>query len=318
MHLRLDFFLLGGVEMESIGSKLHEFRRKRGLSRRKVVEGICDESTLYRIEQDQQEPQLFTLRQLCKKLGISITDILSPDDRVKLIHKRKMKQLCRKYVYDQEYAKLDMLIKNIEKDISQDYIMDFEFSRFIHWHKAILSHELYNEINHAKQELISLLPKNGLFITETDFGAANSLGYVYLELNEKSAALGLYLSLALQYEHLPVIEDKLLYVRVMYNYIYTLYSKEDYNEVIDSGKKLIEFLKANYLNIMLAKIHHMLGITYEKLEMFLEAESHMRKSMDLFLLDEQLFNYLKSLRALAEIQFKLGEIEEGIKSTRFV
>lgn len=117
--------------MESIGPRLYEYRKLRGMSRSKLAKNICDKSTLYRIEKGLQEPQLFTLTQLCLKLDISINDILNPLSREDIKYISYTKHLCRKYVYDQDYSKLECLIEKAKKDISQKNIKDADFLRFI-------------------------------------------------------------------------------------------------------------------------------------------------------------------------------------------
>lgn len=180
-------------------------------------------------------------------------------------------------------------------------------------------HELKNDIDQAKLLLHDLIPKTEEnFVTETDFGIGNSLGYVYLDLDNKNAAYELFKKVTKKYENLPVIADKLLYVRVIYNYIYSQYYMEDYDGVIEYGLKLLNFLEVNHLKIMFAKLHHLVGIAYEMKEHLKEAKIYVKRAADFFLIDNQLFNYLKTLRALAEIQFKLGNFDEGTRALQIV
>lgn len=233
MHLRID---LGGALMDSIGEKLREYRRKRGMSRKSLAEGICDESTLYRIEKVAQEPQLYTLRQLCKRLGIPLTHILSTHDQGTSIFISSLKHLCRKYVYERKFKDLDILINSIEKENHRLIHSDLDFSRFIEWHKAILLHEMQNDLHQSIKLLTKLLPAKGL-ITETDLGIANSIGYLYIELQEYNRALETFHMILNMYDEFPAIEDKLLYVRIVYNTIYTLYYLDHFDEAIKLGER---------------------------------------------------------------------------------
>ncbi|TRM10894.1 helix-turn-helix transcriptional regulator [Lentibacillus cibarius] len=53
--------------MGTVGDKLHYYRKKRGLSRKDLVDGVCDESTLFRIEKENHLPNIYLVEQLCRK-----------------------------------------------------------------------------------------------------------------------------------------------------------------------------------------------------------------------------------------------------------
>lgn len=304
--------------MESLGSKLYEYRKLRGMSRRKLSEGICDISTLYRIENGLHHPHIQTLKLLCQRLGVPMNRLLTFIDQEEIQYIYNTKQQCRQLVYEQKFHELEQLLEEIETETKQKNLVDLDFDLFLQWHKAILLHELKKEIQQAKIQLIKLLPKTGSYVTETEIGIANSLGYIYLESNEITKAEEIYNSIIKTYDSIPFIEDKLLYVRTVYNFIYTQYQRQHLQQVFDYSFKLLNFLDANHLKIMYAEIHHLLGVTYDKVNQLPKAIKHMKKAAHLFFADEEMYYYLKSMRALAEYQFKAGNDREGITSLNIV
>jgi hypothetical protein len=69
---------------------------------------------------------------------------------------------------------------------------------------------------------------------------------------------------------------------------------------------------------MVGRLHHLLSITHEKLNILDEAENYMTKAAQIFLAESKLFYHVKSLRILSEIQFKSGKIHEALQTLRLV
>lgn len=304
--------------MDSLGSKLYEYRKIRGMSRKELSEGICDISTLYRIENGLHHPHIHTLKLLCQRLRIPMNRLLTLIEQEEIQYIYNKKQQCRQLVYEEKFDELAQLIHEIEMENKKRELIDFDFDLFLQWHKAIISHELKGDIQQAKVELEKLCPKSGVYVTETEIGIANSLGYIFLDLDKFDQAMEIYQSIMKTYEKMPFIEDKLLYVRTVYNFIYSLYKNHQFEKVIDYSLKLLHFLETNHLKIMHAEINHMLGVVYERLNQLPKAIIHMEKATFLFFINDKKYYYLKSLRALAEYQLKNGDHEKGKTSLYYV
>ncbi|WP_082051244.1 helix-turn-helix transcriptional regulator [Rossellomorea aquimaris] len=53
--------------MKIIDKNIEYYRKKAGMTRKDLAEGICDESTLFRIEKGSQNPRLDLLFEISKK-----------------------------------------------------------------------------------------------------------------------------------------------------------------------------------------------------------------------------------------------------------
>jgi transcriptional regulator with XRE-family HTH domain len=294
----------------TIGERIKAFRKRRGMTRKELANDICNLSTLLRIEKDEQEPRLYIIQQLCERLELPVSYIINPLEDADIRHISHVKKLCREFVYHGDYEALQALIEQIEES-KENFFKKEDFKKFIHWHIAILCHKKENNILMAEQELLRLMPQNNNLVSETDIGIANSLGLIYLTLDKREKAMELFSNSLLSMDYLPSIEDRTLYVRVGYNYAHTLFLKQNYDEVICIGLNILYHIQSNYLGYMVGRLHHLLGITYEELNILDEAEIYMTKAAQIFLAESKLFYHAKALRALCEIQFKAGKIHEG-------
>lgn len=62
--------------METIGQVLKEFRKEHGMTQKELSQGICSQSVLSRIENDEEIPNIVVIQQLCHRLGITIDQLM--------------------------------------------------------------------------------------------------------------------------------------------------------------------------------------------------------------------------------------------------
>lgn len=62
--------------MEAIGQVLKEFRKEHGMTQKDLSQGICSQSVLSRIENNEEIPNIFVIQQLCHRLGITIDQLM--------------------------------------------------------------------------------------------------------------------------------------------------------------------------------------------------------------------------------------------------
>lgn len=301
---------------KTIGERIKHFRNRRDLSRKELAKDICDESTLLRIEKGKQEAKVLNIQRFCEKLEIPLSYIINPLEDTDIKYINHIKKLCREFVYYDDYEALQTLIDEVEKN-QKALIEKEDVKKFMNWHKAILSHKKENNLLKAEEELRHLIPEGNL-VSETNIGIANSLGLVYHALNKKEEAIALFNKALLSIDQLAIVEDKTLYVRVGYNYAHSLYNKESYDKVICVMHTVIYHIQSNHLAYMSGRLHHMLSIAYDKLNLLAEAEEYMAQAAQFFLAKSNMFYHVKALRALSEIQFKAGKRDEGLQTLNTV
>jgi len=72
----VNLHILEEAVMEAIGQVLKEFRKEHGMTQKDLSEGICSQSVLSRIENNEEIPNIFVIQQLCHRLGITIDQLM--------------------------------------------------------------------------------------------------------------------------------------------------------------------------------------------------------------------------------------------------
>jgi len=151
------------IECNSIGMMIKALREKAGLSLGQLSRGICDKSTLYRIEQGKSPGHLWNLEAIMQRLGrdISLYDnfFLSKDDFIAM----QLRDRITTNVASCQYKEASTLLAELE---SMEYIMQHNvFRQFVDMIKAIL---LYADQDEPHIEYPQLL-LNALRITCPQF-----------------------------------------------------------------------------------------------------------------------------------------------------
>lgn len=298
--------------MKSVGKRIREYREKRGLSLQELAEGICSPDTLWRIEKRNFSPSFFILEKISQKLSVPLRyllDRMEDDPPMKTI--RQEMDLCREFVYYEEYELLHAIVEHIIELVKVLEEVPISIHIFIEWHKAILLYRKEENFAEAEDHLRTLLPPTLIPVTELELGIANSLGLVLMKLSRLSEAEEIFANALRVLKELPVLEDYTLYPRITYNLLSIWYQREWYDEVIKKGYLVLYDLYRTHLTYMAGEIHHLLSLTHEKKGQLEEAVDFMERAACFFYTENRYELYLRALRALADVQLKKGDVEGG-------
>lgn len=296
----------------NIGTTIEYIRKKAGYSREFIKEGICDESTIYRIEKGDQIPRLDILQKICNKLNVSIDFILSLDNvDTSYNYINKVKKLCREFLYQHEFTSIRYLITDGEAHMKNNpSLYDDDFCRFLAWLKAILVHKIDQQPKKAEALFRELL--NSKIINELDINIANSLALVLIELKNYDDASHILRSGMKASENLPFADDKSLYPRISYNLSYIHYIFGEYDKSIDICYRLQYYLLSNHLLYSKGELCHLLGITFEKKGELDNSYHYLKKATAIFFAEEKNIYYIRTSLAFSEICFQMENYREGI------
>lgn len=286
--------------METIGKKLWYYRGKRGISRKKLVDGICNESTLFRTEKGNTLPSMFILDALCKKLNIPLSLLFDEDFPGKKHSIVYLKQRCRKHVYNKDFDNLAEDIDNFKTLIRETDLQNRFHTLFITWHEAIVLNEKYNQPVLAKQMLLNSLPNK--VILETEISMMNVLGLICVSMEEKEEALSCFQKAFQAAKNIPFLEDQTLYVRIGYNLASRLYYLGNYQQVVQLADELICFLKNYHLFYLKGRTFHMLAKSHEKIGDHELAEKFMENAVAIFSIEGKKEYLQKAQKDLKEIR----------------
>ncbi|WP_070120888.1 helix-turn-helix domain-containing protein [Bacillus marinisedimentorum] len=288
--------------MSTVSKNIEYYRKQAGMTRKDLAAGICDESTLYRIEKGAQNPRLDLLYDICRKLKVPIDFVISDLHYNDLMEIERYKNLCRELTYNEDYEALTLTIEEFDKllDLYKHQAEYASTKRFITWHKAVLLHMKENNPAEAEDQLKSIYEQR--LRTELDIGICNSLGLVKLNRQGVAAAINYFKKAYSAIEDLPFKSDFTLAPRVAYNLAYCHYYNGNLHEAITLAYKIIEMLEKKQLSFIMGKTKHMLGKINMKLGDYEQAREYLIEAKFLFRLEKNEAHYRKTEADLDEVQ----------------
>ena len=122
MHYRIPYERGESVTCFSIGTMISTLRTRAGLPREQLCRGICDKTTMLRIEQDTSSEHIFMLEALLQRLGrdigMYVNFFLPKDEFVAMQLREKIEELVAKQRFNKasclldELSGMEMIMKN--------------------------------------------------------------------------------------------------------------------------------------------------------------------------------------------------------------
>ncbi|MDW0115082.1 helix-turn-helix domain-containing protein [Sporosarcina saromensis] len=283
--------------MNDLGNKISNFRKSKGYTIKELASNLCDESTLYKLEQGKHIPRLEILNDICLKLEIPFKALFHFDEEVE-----KLKKLCRESVYSEDYLLLEITLDECNKVLNQlsSIYAKNEFGRFIQWHRAIMIEKKENRAIDALPILNSLVNLNNCG-SELDISILNSIGLIHLSLNNNDVAYKIFRVIYNKIKNYKVVEDLTILPRVGYNYAHSLYNIDNYSEALVVINEVLYYLETHQLMYSLGETYHMKGLLSKKCGLINEAVDDFQNAILLFTLTKERKNLLRTKNDLAKI-----------------
>lgn len=283
--------------MNDLGKKVAYYRKLKGFSIKNLADNICDESTIYRLENGKQLPRVEILIEICMKLELPFNALFPFNEEVE-----NLKKLCREFSYSGDYLSLELTLEKCEEvllKLKAPY-RKHEFHKFIDWHKAIMIHKKDGKHKVAISILGNLVTQKSCS-SELDINIMNSTGLIYQSLKDYDAAFTIFNNIYPKVSQLKIIEDSTLIPRVGYNYASSLYHLQDYIGALEVANRLLFYLETNYLTYLLGEIYYIIGVLENKLGYIKDAEAAFKQSIMVFSLIKSESQKAQAEKAIKEL-----------------
>ncbi|UOY94534.1 helix-turn-helix transcriptional regulator [Ectobacillus sp. JY-23] len=271
--------------MEQIGLIIKDVRKALGYTQKELVEGICSQAQLSKIESGKENPSSVTLYKIAKKLGIDINYFFNVAQSPQLEYMKNIKAEMRKQVRNRNYGEVAALIKR-EKD--KQIFQDIDSQQFFLWHEGVCVY--YLERNEEKaisflKTALRMTSRTPHFATEREIEILNSIGIIYNETKKYEESIETYTK-ALQLIHTEHEESYKVKIRVLYGLSKSLTAIQKFTEsvdYIDLGIK--ECLKQETLYLF-GELHYQQGVNWHHLNEKERAVQFMQKAATIFELQQ--------------------------------
>jgi len=233
-----------------IGDYIISQRKKKGMTQKELVENICSEVTLSRIENNQQTPNYNTVTKLLMKLGLppSLFPAYMNEKELELL---TLRHEINQHLIHERHDEAEVLLNKMIRKAKGETV----FEQYVAYIQAIMlmksnAEEALNAlIKAAKMSINDLAPKNILrqAMTQDELGMLKNIAICYERTNKYDEAIEIYYAI-LEYIEEKVIAHKdisALYTAVTYLLSCLVGQKGDMKEVIrlcdDGIKRCLEF-----------------------------------------------------------------------------
>lgn len=242
-----------------IGEQIKELRKHFGLSQQELCKDICSQSFISRIESGDISPSAHLLYRLSMRLGIDITYFLESVYVTRMDYVQEVLLQLSESLKKKNYEHIRELVE-YEKD--NPLFKQFKNKQTLLWYEAIY---LY-KVHHAYKQAISLLDE-ALSMKETTLKSYSEKEIeicltkvnILTEMEDYEEAIRLFGDIMVFLKQLPFIRDKVLLIKVYYNYSRVLYLKGDLASSLEYARKGIKECKGNRILYGLGELYFQMG-----------------------------------------------------------
>lgn len=200
---------------------IRDRRKQMGLNQSELAQGICTQATMSNIENKGTVPSLTTLISLCKRLDLSLNDVVSDFRAQEDTDADKFVTIERQLATGkiEDAAKM---INRIEKKISKEDVLNNKLYQFLAGYTSLLQDDLDGAIFHFN--FVTDGTKNDLSMRSI---AANiCLGQIYLQKDQLDRA-GFYFDAMFDelLSHKVTDEMDLFWLKTCVNFSYKFYTE---------------------------------------------------------------------------------------------
>ncbi len=271
--------------IESIGDKIKNLRKKKGMSQEDLCKDICSQSEISRIESNKINPSSYILQQIAKRFGVSIDYFNHTSNTNRDDYKEEVKKILERNRRDRNYNEIERIIKQEENSPainSCNYMKNY-----INWHRGIVAYHLHGDTEVALKILNSCLDLNEAIFSDLEIEILNSMGIICR--NERMFDDSrLYFEKAFNsIREFPFTNRDRLLMKISYNLskLYTDINLLDESlSLCDNGIKLCKLNEDMYLY---AEFHYQSGRNWIKKENHRLGLDFWKKAIEILKIDDK-------------------------------
>lgn len=282
-----------------LGSHIHYFRVKKGLTQEQLAEAICSVSYLSKIENNYTIPSEEIYVLLLQKLGVSFEASLEQSKQF-----RKKLTTWKEAMADRKLSSND-LYHELRKDVKKV----FEFELILLFHileiRYFLQAKDLKKAESVKRKIIHYLDESSSEIKGDFLYVIGLLSYYHGNIQEAIV----YYYKAQSYFSQPIDQAELDY---RLGLVYTQLSK-----VMKANlhlEKALHMFSRDYYFERCIDCHIVLGVNFRKARKYEEARSHFKKTLKLFRHQEEPARLAMICHNLGYVSYEEENYEEAVSS----
>ena len=204
--------------IDSFGTIIKEIRKEQKMTQKMLSQGICSQSVLSRIENNEELPNVLVMAQICQRLGVTIDHVMTLSD-----HKNRSLSnqfdLLDLYFLKRDYRKLEQELKS--SSVTDNLSSAEDFQRYYYYLgvcEFTLRKNLVQALGYLKEALTYSTQKERAHLCDIEIQLISCIGKIY-GVAGRSTEARYYLSRSVQIFHETVKErTKSEFTQIFYNY----------------------------------------------------------------------------------------------------
>lgn len=291
--------------MLSLGTRIREMRRKKGMTQIDLAKELCTPSMISQIESDRARPSYKILFEISKKLDVTLDKLLvNVDLDLEYLSTFKMAQTM---IIAKEYRAALALLESVADHASEGNIPQLELLQALGTCQFYENQLQASELNF--QQLLEMASMEGQ--VETAVTAQLMLGLIAYEKRNLPVALHNWLQ-GLDELRRTDSPDPALEVELMTRVASAHFDSGKLQDAIDIYEDLVaRFCDSGHIQEM-AELHRRLGDSYRRLEQHSKAIHHLEQSITLYKTMRFQHSLLEVRRQHAILQGERGQVNEAM------
>jgi transcriptional regulator with XRE-family HTH domain len=275
------------VDYYKIGLVIKELRLKRNMTQKELVENICTQGQLSKIEKGEVIPNSSTLYELAKRLGVDINYIYERAASERSDYVMETFHIIRQAIRERNYQKVADVIRS-EKN--NPLFQSPHARQFLIWHEGIVAYYIEKDMNRSLQLLqqaVDLTLQSSVY-TERHIEILNSIGIIHLEEQQYEQAIDRFTQCLDLLTNTPHDIDITIKIRILYNLSKAYHRLNQYEKAIAHARHGIRECQQNETMYLLGELYFQCASSMMRAGREVGAVRKLfEKSLALFLMQEK-------------------------------
>ncbi|MEG9298326.1 helix-turn-helix domain-containing protein [Mangrovibacillus sp. Mu-81] len=273
-----------------IGEQIKELRRHFGISQQELCKDICSQSFISRIESGDISPSAHLLYRLSMRLGIDINYFL---ESIYVSRMDYVQEVMLQLSEALKMKKYDRLKDIVEYEKDNPLFKHFRNKQTLLWYEAIYMYKVHHNYKHAILLLDEALRMKQTTVkshSEKEIEMCLTKANIYTEEKEYKEAKNLFNDILSYLKQLPIIRDKVLLIKVYYNYSRVLYLNDQLDSSLHYAQRGIKECKENRILYGMGELYFQMGRIYrDQSENQLSLDNFEKAKMVAQLIEDRVF-----------------------------
>jgi transcriptional regulator with XRE-family HTH domain len=283
------------MEFSCIGKEIKYLRKIQGLSQKELSQGICTQAQISKIEKGEVHPLSSTLYLIAMRLGVDINYFFDIATAPRIDYVNEVMLQIRESVYNINYEEVRAIIKAEENNPVFNRVK--KFKQFLIWHQGMC--EYFINRNHNKSldllyNAFEMTYNRKNMLSEREIEILNSIGVIYLEINENQKAIEKFEEALTQLKNIVFLKNTKIIVRICYNLAKVLTRNKEYERSINVCNEGIVWCKKHHILYLFGELHFQLGYNHNLLNNK-DCETFFKKAINIFELNDKQ-SYIEHIR----------------------